>query len=89
MITKNAKISMIKRIGLFLAHDTCPVWVSWKVFAVTKEAWLMEAPCLEGTPSGWNTAFSVATAGKERDWRVTNGLSSVQAGSDTRHFCSH
>lgn len=43
VITKNAKISMATCIGLFLAHSTCPMWVSWIVFAVTKEPWLMEA----------------------------------------------
>lgn len=56
MITKNSKISVAEHIGLFLARVTCPMWVS-EVFAITKEAWLMEAPCLEGTPSGWNTEY--------------------------------
>lgn len=49
VITKNAKISMATCIGLFLARSTCPMWVSWKVFAVTKAAWLLEAPFV------WNT----------------------------------
>lgn len=31
-------------IGLFLTHSTSPMWVSWKVFPIIKEAWLMEAP---------------------------------------------
>lgn len=56
MTTKNSKISVAGHIGLFLARGTCPMWVS-EVFAITKEAWLMEAPCLEGTPSGWNTEY--------------------------------
>ena len=46
MITKNGKIS-VKHKGLFLANGTCPMWVSGKIFAITKETWLVEAYVLK------------------------------------------
>lgn len=83
VITKNAKISMATCIGLFLIHSTCPMLVNWKVFPVIKEAWLMEAPFV------WNTEHLQWPQQGKRDWRVTNGLFTVQAGRGTWLFCSH
>ena len=67
VITKNAKISMADHTGSFLAHGTRPMWVCWKAFAITKEALLMEAPCLEGSPFGRNTEhFQLPQQERER-----------------------
>lgn len=67
VLTKNAKISMANHIGSFLARGSHPMWVCWKIFAITKEALLMEAPCLEGSPFGQNTEhFQLPQQERER-----------------------
>lgn len=67
VITRSAKISMANHVGSFLARGTCPLWVRWKAFAITKEAVLVEAPCLEGAPFGRNTEhFQLPQQERER-----------------------